>query len=68
MAVKYSKWSENITTFFIPRPCKFYQNWDFWFENKQSGNTALHEQLNTEKLHTYVPRVNLINPYLQIET
>jgi hypothetical protein len=40
MVVKYSKWSYNITTFSIPRPSKFYQNWDFWFENKPSGNPA----------------------------
>jgi hypothetical protein len=28
----------NIITFSIPRPSKFYQNWDVWFENKPSGN------------------------------
>jgi hypothetical protein len=25
----------------IPRPFKIYQNWDFWFENKPSGNPHL---------------------------
>jgi hypothetical protein len=40
MAVKYSTWSKNITTLSIPRPSKFYQNWNFWFENKPSGNPA----------------------------
>jgi hypothetical protein len=35
MAIKYSKWPQNIPTFFILRPSK---NWDFWFENIQSGN------------------------------
>jgi hypothetical protein len=29
MAVRYSKWSWNITTYSITRPSKFYQNWDF---------------------------------------
>jgi hypothetical protein len=24
--------------FSIPRSSKFYQNWDFWFENKPSGS------------------------------
>jgi uncharacterized protein affecting Mg2+/Co2+ transport len=24
--------------FFIARPSKIYSNWDFWFENKPSGN------------------------------
>jgi hypothetical protein len=38
MAVNYSKWSKTITNLCIPRPSKFYQNWDFWFENKPSGN------------------------------
>jgi hypothetical protein len=39
MAIKYSKGSKNITTFSIPRPSKFYPNWEFlvW---KQSGNPA----------------------------
>jgi hypothetical protein len=35
MAVKYLK---NIKTFSIPRPSKMYPNWDFWSENKPSGN------------------------------
>jgi hypothetical protein len=38
MPEKYSEWSYNITTFSIPRPSKLYPNWDFWFENKPSGN------------------------------
>jgi hypothetical protein len=25
-------------TFSIPRPFKMYPNWEFWFENKPSGN------------------------------
>jgi hypothetical protein len=35
MTEKYSQWS-----FSIPRPSKFYPKWDFWFENKASGNPA----------------------------
>jgi hypothetical protein len=41
MDVKYSKWSLNMTKFSIPRNSKFYQNWDFSFENKPSGNPDL---------------------------
>jgi hypothetical protein len=40
MAVVYSKWPENIPTFFIPRPSIIYPNLDFSFENKPSGNPA----------------------------
>jgi hypothetical protein len=29
-AMKYTKWSYNMTTFSTSRPSKFYQNWDFW--------------------------------------
>jgi hypothetical protein len=36
MATKYSKWSLSIPTF--KGPPKFTQIWDFWFENKPSGN------------------------------
>jgi hypothetical protein len=38
MAVKCSKWPNNIPTFSIPKPFKIYPNWYFWFENKPSGN------------------------------
>jgi hypothetical protein len=41
MAVKYSKWPLNITTFFKFRPSKIYPNWDFGFEKKPSGNPAV---------------------------
>jgi hypothetical protein len=27
-----------MPTFSIPSPSKIYPNWDFWFENKPSGN------------------------------
>jgi hypothetical protein len=33
-------------------PLKFYPNWDFWFENKPSGNPA-HEEKSF--LSTYIP-------------
>jgi hypothetical protein len=29
-----------IPTFSIPKHNKIYPNWDFWFENKPSGNTV----------------------------
>jgi hypothetical protein len=38
IALKYSKGSYNIPIFIIPRPTKTYPNWDFWYENKPSGN------------------------------
>jgi hypothetical protein len=38
MAVIYSKWLQNILTFSIPKPSKIYPNWNFWSENKPSGN------------------------------
>jgi hypothetical protein len=38
LAIIYSKWPWNIPTFPIPRPSKIYPNWDFWFENIQSGS------------------------------
>jgi hypothetical protein len=37
-----------ITAFSIPRPSKFYKNWDFWFENKPSGNPAPDFNLETK--------------------
>jgi hypothetical protein len=40
MALKYSKWPQNIATFSILRPSKIYPNWDFWSENIPSGNLA----------------------------
>jgi hypothetical protein len=33
MSIKYINISK-------PRPSKIYPNWDFWFENKPSGNPA----------------------------
>jgi hypothetical protein len=32
-----------MTAFSIPRPSKFYQNLDFWFENKPSGNPGFQQ-------------------------
>jgi hypothetical protein len=29
------------TNISIPRPSKFYPNWDFWFENKPPGTSAM---------------------------
>jgi hypothetical protein len=46
MALKLSKWSLNIPTFSIPRPSKIYPDWDFWFENKLSGNPASQQSTN----------------------
>jgi hypothetical protein len=38
MSAKYSKRPQNIFTFSNQRPSKIYPNWDFWFQNKPSGN------------------------------
>jgi hypothetical protein len=40
MSVKYSNWLDNTSTFSDLMPSKIYPNWDFWFENKPSGNLA----------------------------
>jgi hypothetical protein len=40
MVIKCSKWQLNISTVLNVRPSKIYPNWDFWFENKPSGNPA----------------------------
>jgi hypothetical protein len=41
MSLKYSKWPSNILTISNLRPYKIFPNWDFWFENKPSGNPGL---------------------------
>jgi hypothetical protein len=38
MSPRHSEWPYNIPTFSIPRPSKFYPNWDFGLENIPSGN------------------------------
>jgi hypothetical protein len=38
--IKYFKWTKNISTFSNVRPSEIDPNWDFWFENKPSGNPA----------------------------
>jgi hypothetical protein len=38
MAAVCSKMAKEY--FSIPWPSKIYPNWDFWFENKPSGNPA----------------------------
>jgi hypothetical protein len=61
MPEKYSEWSYNITTSSIPRPSKLYPNWDFWFENKPSGNPG-------EKARfTRVGKKNLLKEYLAMD-
>jgi hypothetical protein len=37
VVIKYSKWPEYITAFFIPRSSKLYPKWEFWSEKKPSG-------------------------------
>jgi hypothetical protein len=41
ISVQYSNWPLNILTFSNLRHSKIYPNWDFWFENKPSGNPGL---------------------------
>jgi hypothetical protein len=45
MSLKYSKCPLNIPIFSNLRPSKIYSNWDFWFENKPSGNPAAQQIL-----------------------
>jgi endo-beta-N-acetylglucosaminidase D len=61
MAGKFTKWPENLPNgrkivhpeSSIERISKICPNWDFWFENKPSGNPAL-SQYNVGS--TYVGR------------
>jgi hypothetical protein len=41
MAVKLTKCPKNTPTSFIARPSKMYPNWNFWSENKPSGDPLL---------------------------
>jgi hypothetical protein len=41
MAVKKTKRPKNMPTSSFARPSQIYPNWDFWFENIQSGNPGL---------------------------
>jgi hypothetical protein len=61
VVVQYSKWSEYITTFSIPRSSKIYPNWDFWFEKKPSGNPALEAVFSREKF----PNCTSARPFLR---
>jgi hypothetical protein len=38
MVIKYSRGPYNIPTFYILKPFQIYPYWDFWCENKPSGN------------------------------
>jgi hypothetical protein len=40
MSVKCSKWPKNMSPFSNRRSSKNYPNWQFWFENKPTGNPA----------------------------
>jgi hypothetical protein len=41
MAAKYPKWPLNIPAFSILRASKIYPNWDFWYDDKPSGNPGV---------------------------
>jgi hypothetical protein len=41
MSLKNSKWPKIISMFFNPGPYKIFPTWDFWFENKPSGNPGV---------------------------
>jgi hypothetical protein len=52
----------NIPRFSIGRPSKIYTNWDFWFENKPSGNPDRHRKKQTNGF-PLVTRMNGIAKY-----
>jgi hypothetical protein len=41
MATKYTQMASKYTKIFYSRPSKINPNWDFWYENKPSGNPGL---------------------------
>jgi hypothetical protein len=57
----YAKWPKNIpndhkihvTKFSIQRPSNIDPNWDFWFENKPSGNPGFESDLKTKRKKMY---------------
>jgi hypothetical protein len=49
MAVQYI--DQMVIRFSIAKPSKIYPNWDFWFENKPSGNPDFDTE--TESKSTY---------------
>jgi hypothetical protein len=52
ISVKYSNWQLDINfPFSNLRPCKNYQNWNFWLENKPSGNPARFSTINQKLFH-----------------
>jgi hypothetical protein len=38
ISIKCYRWAQNKSTFFNIRHSKISPNWDFWLENKPSGN------------------------------
>jgi hypothetical protein len=50
MSVKYSQRPYNISTFSNLRPSKICTNWNFWFENKPSGNPAFKRRKVSDSL------------------
>jgi hypothetical protein len=64
MPVPYSKWPQNIQIFTSSSPSKIYPNFDFWFENKPSGNPALIREEKNEVFNRFVRSVDLINQRL----
>jgi hypothetical protein len=50
MAIKYSKWSKIYQHLPFKGPPKLSQIWDFWFENKPSGNPGTSWLEATRKL------------------
>jgi hypothetical protein len=40
--------------FFIARPSKIYPNWDFWFENKPSGNPGANAEISVFRIRVEI--------------
>jgi hypothetical protein len=66
--IKYSKWLYNVSTLSHLRPSKIYPNWDFWFENKPSGNPVSKYDKVFRVFMSYIKIHYFSNTYKQFYT
>jgi hypothetical protein len=66
MGVEYTKCPQKIDqTSSIARPSKMYQNYDFWSENKPSGNPGADRQTCGETVLLFSPRSDVIRKFFE---